>query len=73
MRVVKFPISEKARELGREVVANIVALGLLQVWQGWSRRMRWQSRSLQYPKALKRLQQEGFSGRVGGIESSILM
>lgn len=28
-RVIKFPISEKARELGREIVANIVALGLL--------------------------------------------
>jgi 2-oxoglutarate ferredoxin oxidoreductase subunit gamma len=28
-RVVKFPITEKARELGREIVANIVALGLL--------------------------------------------
>jgi len=28
-RVVKFPISEKARELGREIVANIVALGLI--------------------------------------------
>lgn len=27
--VVKFPISLKARELGREIVANIVALGLL--------------------------------------------
>ena len=28
-RVVKYPISAKARELGREIVANIVALGLL--------------------------------------------
>lgn len=28
-RVVKYPISGKARELGREIVANIVALGLL--------------------------------------------
>lgn len=27
--VVKYPISMKARELGREIVANIVALGLL--------------------------------------------
>jgi len=28
-KVVKYPISQKARELGREIVANIVALGLL--------------------------------------------
>lgn len=27
--VVSFPVSRKARELGREIVANIVALGLL--------------------------------------------
>jgi 2-oxoglutarate ferredoxin oxidoreductase subunit gamma len=28
-KVVKYPISAKARELGREIVANVVALGLL--------------------------------------------
>ncbi len=28
-KIVNYPISEKARELGREIVANIVALGLL--------------------------------------------
>lgn len=28
-RIVRYPISRKARELGREIVANIVALGLL--------------------------------------------
>ena len=28
-RIVKYPISQTARELGREIVANIVALGLL--------------------------------------------
>lgn len=28
-RVIEYPISEKARGLGREIVANIVALGLL--------------------------------------------
>ncbi len=28
-RIVEYPISQKARELGREIVANIVALGLL--------------------------------------------
>jgi 2-oxoglutarate ferredoxin oxidoreductase subunit gamma len=28
-KIVKYPISEKAVELGREIVANIVALGLL--------------------------------------------
>lgn len=28
-RAVKYPISQTARELGREIVANIVALGLL--------------------------------------------
>ncbi len=28
-RVIRYPVSEKARELGREIVANIVALGLL--------------------------------------------
>ncbi|MGI6620564.1 MAG: 2-oxoacid:acceptor oxidoreductase family protein [Bacillota bacterium] len=28
-KVIEFPISGKARELGREIVANIVALGLL--------------------------------------------
>jgi len=28
-RVIKYPISQKAKELGREIVANIVALGLL--------------------------------------------
>ncbi|MBP8613297.1 MAG: 2-oxoacid:acceptor oxidoreductase family protein [Firmicutes bacterium] len=29
VRVVEYAISEKARELGREIVANIVALGLI--------------------------------------------
>lgn len=28
-KVLKYPISEKAREVGREIVANIVALGLI--------------------------------------------
>lgn len=28
-RIVKYPISQKAKDLGREIVANIVALGLL--------------------------------------------
>ena len=28
-RVIEYPISSKARELGREIVANIVALGLV--------------------------------------------
>lgn len=28
-RVLRYPISQKARELGREIVANIVALGLI--------------------------------------------
>jgi 2-oxoglutarate ferredoxin oxidoreductase subunit gamma len=28
-KIISYPISEKARELGREIVANIVALGLL--------------------------------------------
>jgi len=28
-KVIKYPISQKAKELGREIVANIVALGLL--------------------------------------------
>lgn len=28
-KVIKYPISAKAKELGREIVANIVALGLL--------------------------------------------
>lgn len=28
-RVIKYPITQKAKELGREIVANIVALGLL--------------------------------------------
>ncbi|HHW17681.1 MAG TPA: 2-oxoacid:ferredoxin oxidoreductase subunit gamma [Firmicutes bacterium] len=28
-RIIRYPISEKARELGREIVANMVALGLL--------------------------------------------
>jgi 2-oxoglutarate ferredoxin oxidoreductase subunit gamma len=29
LKVIEFPISAKARELGREIAANIVALGLL--------------------------------------------
>lgn len=29
LKVVEYPISKKARELGREIVANIVALGLV--------------------------------------------
>lgn len=29
VKVVRYPISQKAREMGREIVANIIALGLL--------------------------------------------